>query len=190
MAARRRIRRSPHVEDDTGRKAVKRVGLQAKTAAEAQEAFRTLLVELSGDRLRQVADPRFSDYVEQTYEKRLATSGKKPDTLVTEHVHLKQVRESIGHLSLDKDQSLSRHGPLAEAQGARQGQSHLQPGVGCFAERAQERQSRRFLKSLPVEGIPWQRSEKKARRLFTRAAPAAIGVDVVPESKAATEPAG
>jgi len=25
-----------------------------------------------------------------------------------------------------------------------------------------------FIKNLPVEGIPWQRSEKKARRLHTR----------------------
>ena len=38
----------------------------------------------------------------ETYEKRLATSGKKPDTLVAEHAHLKQLRESFGHLSLDK----------------------------------------------------------------------------------------
>lgn len=77
--------------------------LEAKTAAEAQEEFRTVLVERSEDRLRHVGRcPKFSDYVDQTYENRLATSGKKPDTLVTEHVHLKQLRESIGHLSLDK----------------------------------------------------------------------------------------
>src|SRR5271156_5998105 len=91
------------VEDDAGRKAVKWVPLNADTAAAAQEEFRTLLVERGEDRLRHIGRcPKFSDYVEQTYEKRLATSGKKPDTLVTEHVHLKQLRESVGHLTLDK----------------------------------------------------------------------------------------
>src|SRR5262245_51499508 len=63
------------VEDDGGRKAVKWVSLDAETAAEAQEEFRTLLVERSEDRLRHVGRcPKFSDYVEQTHEKRLATS--------------------------------------------------------------------------------------------------------------------
>jgi hypothetical protein len=79
------------------------VPLDAETAAEAQEEFRTLLLERGEDRLRHIGRcPKFSDYVEQTYEQRLATPGRKPDTLVTEHVHLKQLRESIGHLSLDK----------------------------------------------------------------------------------------
>lgn len=61
------------------------------------------MVERSEDRLRHIGRcPKFSDYVEETYEQRLATSGKKPDTLVTEKVHLKQLSESIGHLTLDK----------------------------------------------------------------------------------------
>src|SRR5215471_3328420 len=91
------------VEDDAGRKTVKWVPLSAATVAEAQEKFRALLVERSEDRLRHIGRcPKFSDYVEQTYEQRLATSDKKPDTLVTEHVHLKQLRKSIGQLALDK----------------------------------------------------------------------------------------
>jgi hypothetical protein len=40
--------------------------------------------------------------VAESYERRLTTSGKKPDTLVTERVHLKQLNESLGHLPLDK----------------------------------------------------------------------------------------
>src|SRR5438876_1175762 len=91
------------IEDDAGRRTAKWVPLKAQTTAEAQEEFRTVLVERGEDRLRHIGRcPKFSDYVEQTYQKRLATSGKKPDTLVTERVHLKQLHESIGHLCLDK----------------------------------------------------------------------------------------
>jgi len=71
--------------------------------AGAQEEFRTLLVERGEDRLRHLGRcPKFSDYAELTYKPRLATLGKKADTLVTEHVHLKQLKASIGHLHLDK----------------------------------------------------------------------------------------
>jgi|SRR5579872_2665427 len=77
------------VEDDARRKAVKWVPLEAQTAPQAQEEFRTLLVRRGEDRLRHIGRcPTFSDYAQQTYEKRLATSGKKPKTTVTEHVHL------------------------------------------------------------------------------------------------------
>ena len=91
------------VEDDAGRKRLKWVPLTAATAAAAQEEFRTLLVERGEDRLRHIGRcPNFSDYVAQTYEARLVASGKKPDTLVTKRVHLKQLGESLGHLFLDK----------------------------------------------------------------------------------------
>ncbi len=62
-----------------------------------------MLVERGEDRLRHIGrSPKFSDHVAQTYEQRLATAGKKPGTLVTERVHLKQLLESMGHLTLDK----------------------------------------------------------------------------------------
>src|ERR1022692_4555967 len=55
------------VEDDAGGKAVKWVPLKAETTAQAQEEFRTLLVERGEDRLRHIGRcPKFSDYVEQT----------------------------------------------------------------------------------------------------------------------------
>ena len=48
-----------------------------------RKEFRTLLVERRDERLRHyVRCPECSDVVEQTYEKRPATSGKKPDRLV------------------------------------------------------------------------------------------------------------
>ncbi len=157
------------VEDDAGRKAVKWVPLDAETAAAAQEEFRTLLVERGEDRLRHIGwCPKFSDYVEQTYENRLATSGKKPDTMVTEHVHLKQLRESVGHLSLDKIRPYHVTGHLQKLK--ERGKANRTCNLALVVLRNVLKNAKidGFIKSLPVDGIPWQRSEKKARRLYTR----------------------
>jgi integrase len=157
------------VEDDTGRKAVKWVPLNADTAAAAQEEFRTLLVERGEDRLRHIGRcPKFSDYVEQTYENRLATSGKKPDTLVTEHVHLKQLRESVGHLTLDKIRPYHVTSHLQKLK--QRGKANRTCNLALVVLRNVLKNAKidGFIKSLPVDGIPWQRSEKKARRLYTR----------------------
>ena len=157
------------VEDDAGRKAVKWVPLEAATNAEAQEEFRTLLVERGEDRLRHVGRcPKFSDYVDQTYEDRLATSGKKPDTMVTEHVHLKQLRESVGHLTLDKIRPYHVTGHLQKLK--QRGKANRTCNLALVVLRNVLKNAKidGFIKSLPVDGIPWQRSEKKARRLYTR----------------------
>ena len=65
------------IEDDCGRKSVKWVPLEAaKSASDAQEEFRKLLVERDENRLRPVGlSPLVKDYV-QTYLERQATSGK------------------------------------------------------------------------------------------------------------------
>src|SRR5208337_1856226 len=157
------------VEDDDGRKAVKWVPLKADTAAAAQEEFRTLLVERGEDSLRHIGwCPKFSDYVDQTYAQRLATSGKKPDTLVTEHVHLKQLRESIGNLTLDKIRPYHVTGHLQKLK--ERGKANRTCNLALVVLRNVLKNAKidGFIKSLPVEGIPWQRSEKKARRLYTR----------------------
>ena len=157
------------VEDDAGRKAVKWVPLDAQTAAAAQEEFRTLLVERGEDRLRHIGRcPNFADYVEEIYEQRLATSGKKPDTMVTEHVHLKQLRESVGHLSLDKIRPYHVTGHLQKLK--ERGKANRTCNLALVVLRNVLKNAKidGFIKSLPVDGIPWQRSEKKARRLYTR----------------------
>lgn len=157
------------VEDDAGHKAVKWVPLKGATVAEAQDEFRALLVERSEDRLRHIGRcPKFSDYVEQTYEKRLATSGKKPDTMVTEHVHLKQLRESVGHLSLDKIRPYHVTGHLQKLK--QRGKANRTCNLALVVLRNVLKNAKidGFIKSLPLDGIPWQRSEKKARRLYNR----------------------
>jgi integrase len=157
------------VEDDAGGKAVKWVPLKAGTTAQAQEEFRTLLVERGEDRLRHIGRcPKFADYVEQTYENRLATSGKKPDTMVTEHVHLKQLRESIGNLTLDKIRPYHVTGHLQKLKQGGKANRTCNLALVVLRNVLKNAKIDGFIKSLPVDGIPWQRSEKKARRLYTR----------------------
>jgi len=91
------------VEDDDGHKAVKWVPLETTSAAETKQELDKLVVERSKNRLRHIGrGPKLRDYLEQTYLPRLDTSGKKPDTLVTEKGHLNRWRDSIGNLYLDK----------------------------------------------------------------------------------------
>jgi integrase len=157
------------VEDEAGRKSVKWVPMEANTVGEAQEEFRKLLVERGEDRLRHIGRcPKFSDYVQETYEKRLATSGKKPDTLVTEHVHLKQLRESLGHLYLDKIRPYHVTSHLQQLK--ERGKANRTCNLALVVLRNVLKNAKidGYIKTLPVDGIPWQRSEKKARRLYTR----------------------
>ncbi|HNQ90943.1 MAG TPA: tyrosine-type recombinase/integrase [Verrucomicrobiota bacterium] len=157
------------VEDDAGRKPVKWVPLEAQTVAEAQEEFRKLLVERSENRLRHIGQcPRFTDYLEHTYLPRLAASGKKPDTLVTETGHLNRWRGSIGHLHLDK---IRPHHVTAHLQKLKEaGKANRTCNLALVMLRNVLKSARvdGFIKTLPVEGISWQRTEKKAHHLFTR----------------------
>ena len=157
------------IEDDGGGKAIKWVPLKASTAAEAQEEFRTLLVERGEDRLRHVGRcPKFSDYIAKTYEPRLAASGKKADTLVTERVHLKQLGKSIGHLALDKIRPHHITGHLQKLKERGMANRTCNLAMVILRNALKSAKIDGFIKSLPVEGIPWQRSEKKARHLYTR----------------------
>jgi hypothetical protein len=166
MGAQRQVRRPDPVEDDAGRKQVKWVPL---TAASAQEEFRKLFVERGADWLRHIGrSPKFSDYVAQTYEQRLATAGKKLGTLVTECVHLKQLCESLGHLTLDKIKPYHVTGHLQILK--QRGKANRTCNLALVVLRNVFKNAKidGFVKNLPVDGIEWQHSEKKARRLYTR----------------------
>jgi integrase len=88
--------------------------------------------------------------------------------MVTEHVHLKQLRESIGHLSLDKIRPYHVTGHLQNLK--QHGKANRTCNLALVVLRTVLKNAKidGFIKSLPVDGIPWQRSEKKARRLYTR----------------------
>ncbi|MBU6410909.1 MAG: hypothetical protein KGR98_11040, partial [Verrucomicrobia bacterium] len=157
------------VEDDAGRKAVKWVPLKAKTVGEAQDEFRTVLVERGEDRLRHIGRcPKLADYVEQTYLPRLDTSGKKPDTLVTEKGHLNRWRNSIGQLHLDKIRPYHVTGHLQKLKECGKANRTCNLALVILRNVLKNAKMDGFIKSLPVEDIPWQRTEKKAHRLYNR----------------------
>jgi integrase len=142
---------------------------EAATAAEAQEEFRKLLVERRENRLRHVGRcPRFGKYSTDVYLKWLKTSGKKPDTIVTEKSHLNPWTESIGQLYLDR---IRPHHITAHLQKLKEkGKAGRTCNLALVVLRNVLKKARTdgYIKALPVDGIPWQRTEKKARRLFTR----------------------
>ncbi len=157
------------VQDDAGRKTVKWVPLEAATAAEAKQELDKLVVERSENRLRHIGrGPKVADYLEQTYLPRLETLGKKPDTLVTEKGHLNGWCESIGHLFLDKVKPyhVTAHLQKLKTEGRANRTCNL--SLVCLRNMLKSARVDGFIKALPVEGIPWQRTEKKARRLYTR----------------------
>jgi hypothetical protein len=72
------------------------VPLAAQTAAEAQEEFRSVMVERAENRLRNIGrSPTFAEYLNKTYLSLLAGSGKKPDTIITEKGHYKRWHASL-----------------------------------------------------------------------------------------------
>jgi integrase len=156
------------VEDDAGRKAVKWVPLEVETTAQAQEEFRTLLVQRSEDRLPHIGrSPQFGAYLDETYLPRLKTSGKKPDTLVTEIGHLNKWRESIGSVYLDKirPHHITAHLQKLKINGRANRTCNL--ALVCLRNLLKNARIDGFIKALPLEGIPWQRVETRARRLYT-----------------------
>jgi hypothetical protein len=157
------------VEDEAGRKAVKWVPLTANTVGAAQEEFRTLLVQRSEDQLPHIGRcPQFGAYLDDTYLPRLKTSGKKADTLVTETGHLNKWRDSIGHVYVDKirPHHITAHLQKLKTKGRANRTCNL--ALVCLRSVLKSARMDGFIKALPVEGIPWQRVERRARRLYTR----------------------
>lgn len=157
------------VENEIGLKKIKWVPLEADTPAVAQEQFRKLLGERSDNQLRHIGQsPKFADYVSDTYELRLAASGKKPGTLVTEHVHLKQLRETLGHLRLDKIRPVHVTSHLQKLN--ERGKANRTCNLALVVLRNVLKSAKKdgYIKTLPVDGIDWQKTEKKAHHLHTR----------------------
>jgi integrase len=126
-------------------------------------------VERSEDRLRHIGRcPKLSDYIEKTYLPRLVTSGKKPDTLVSEKGHLKRWRDAIGHLYLDRIRPYHVSGQLQNLKNLGKANRTCNLALVVLRNVLKNAKMDGFIKSLPVEGILWLRTEKKARRLYTR----------------------
>ena len=157
------------IEDTAGRKNVRWVPLAAKSAAEAQDEFRKLLVERTENRLRHVGlSPAFAEYLDRTYLPLLAGSGKKPDTITTEQAHYKRWRESIGHLRLDKIRPGHIQETLNKLRAVRSPRT-CNLALVCLRHVLKAAKRDGYLKAMPSEDIAWQRTNTKARTLCTLA---------------------
>jgi integrase len=155
------------VEDERGQPRVKWHPLDATTVAQAQNELRSLLVERRENRLRHIGEsPKFGAYLE-TYLERLETSGKKPETIVTEKGHYNRWREAIGHLRLDKirPHHITSHLHALKSLGRSSRTCNL--ALVCLRNVLKAARIDDFLKALPTEGLPWMKVETKARELFT-----------------------
>ena len=142
--------------------------LSASTAAEAQEEFRKLLVERSENRLRHIGrSPSFSEYLDKTYLPLLSGSGKKPDTITTEQAHYKRWRTALGDLRLDKIRPSHILAALNNLRAVRSPRT-CNLALVCLRHVLKAARRDNYLKTLPTESIPWQRTETKARRLYSR----------------------
>lgn len=157
------------VEDEAGRKEVRWVPLAAKSAAEAQEEFRKLMVERTENRLRHIGrSPEFAEYLDQTYLPLLAGSGKKPATITTEKSHYKRWREWLGHLRLDKIRPSHIQESLHKLRAKRSPRT-CNIALVCLRHVLKAAKRDGYLKALPSEDIAWQRTDTKSRRLFSMA---------------------
>lgn len=157
------------VEDESGRKNLSWAPLAAKSVAEAQSQFRTLLNEREENRLRHIGQsPTLAEYLDNTYLPMLAGTGKKPETIVTERTHYARWREGLGHLRLDKIRPSHVLDVLNKLRAVRSPRT-CNLALVCLRHVLKAGRRDRYLKTLPTEEIPWQRVEKKSRRLYTLA---------------------
>jgi len=156
------------IEGEAGRKVVRWIPLAAVSAAEAQSELRKVLTEREENRLRHIGrSPMFADFLGETYMPMLATSGKKPDTITTEKAHYNRWRDGLGHLRLDKIRPSHILDVLNKVRAVRSART-CNLALVCLRHVLKAAKRDGYLKTLPTEDIPWQRTETKARRLYTR----------------------
>ena len=156
-------------EEQDGRKKLCWVPLKAGTVAQAQEELRTVLVERAENRLRHIGlAPALAEYLDQTHLPALALSGKKPGTIITETSHFKRWRAELGHLRLDKIRPSHIASALNKLRKERSART-TNLALICLRHVLKAAKRDGYLATLPTADIEWQRTEHKARRLYTLA---------------------
>lgn len=157
------------VEDDAGKKEVKWVPLKATTPGAAQEELRTVLVERKENRLRHIGlSPTLAEYWEKTYLPALFLSGKKPDTVTTEKVHMGKWVGAVGQLRLDKIRPHHIKTQLLSLKAGGLSSRTRNLSLICLRNVLKAAKVDGFINALPVDGIEWDPVETKARPLYTR----------------------
>jgi integrase len=154
--------------NEKGEKVIAWVPLvNASTASEAQDEFRTLLVERDENRLRPIGlSPLFKDYA-QTYVERQETIGKKHDTVVTERTHINRWIKAIGPLRLDKIRPHHITDHLHGLRRAKKSARTCNLSLTCLRNVLKSARIDGHLKTSPADGLEWFKTEKKAHRLYS-----------------------
>ena len=158
------------VEESNGEKRVKWAKLKAATAAEAVEELKTLHVERRENRLRHIGQaPKLADYI-NGYIESLSASSKRAATIRKERCHLTRWSTALGHWRLEQ---LRAHHVAGFLDGLKRDDelSGRTANLYLIALRHVMKRAKRdgFLKALPTDDLAWQRSERKARALYSLA---------------------
>jgi len=157
------------VEDpSTGVKTVQRIPLKAGSVADAVLEMKRLSVsrEDGGDVYTGQA-PKLQDYFEQDYMLKLESSGKRPATIEKERGSLKTWCSVLGQVRLNLLRAFHITRRIAAMR--REGLAPRTVNLHIIALRNLLESARLdgHITRSPAEGIPWLRSDTKARSLLT-----------------------
>ncbi len=157
------------VEDDEGRKTTPYVPLAAKSAAEAQDELRGLLVERKENRLRPIGHaPKLAEYIVTFLDQR-EVSGIRATSFAKDKTQLARWGKSLGHLRLD--QLRAKHISAFITEIKKKGYAPRTANLFLISIRVLLKAARRdgHIKSMPTEGIAAQKMDIKKRSLITPA---------------------
>jgi integrase len=142
---------------------------QAATITEAKSELSRLQLERADNTLRHIGKaPTFAAYL-VTYKERLATSGKKADTIKLEGYSLDRWALALGSLPLDKIRPAHIRGQLHKLRLSDLSPRTCNLALTILRNLLASARLDGFLKLSPADGLPWMKTEKRARNLFTRA---------------------
>lgn len=148
---------------------LKWIPLSASTPAEAKTELARVQLEKLDNTLRHIGRaPSFSDYL-VTYKSRLSTSGKKPDTILLEGYSLDRWALALGSLSLDKLRPSHISNQLHKLRLSGLSPRTCNLALTILRNLLHSARLDGFIKTSPADGLPWMKTDKRSRTLYTRA---------------------
>ena len=160
---------NPTVSDDLGRKTSRWVPLSGTTLTDVKDDYDRLKVERGDDRIRPLGlSPTVRDYIEDSYNKQAAASGKRASSVKKEAGYLRRWSEQIGHIRLNKLRTHHLNHFLTDLSG--EGYSGRSINLFLIAIRGLLKAALRdghIKPPLPFEGLVWHRVDQKTSQLYT-----------------------
>jgi integrase len=160
------------IEDpNTGKKAVRRIPLEAQTTPQAESELRRLKSKRDENALPVLKrTPKFCDYVKtyfEFYEK--VKDAKRPKTLQTEHGHLTRWIEHLGENRLDKITKPMINGFISKRQGEKVSGRTVNLAVGALRNVLNRAIDDGWIQRLPTENLRPLRWTPKRKELVSLA---------------------